>query len=245
MPGEIGPQLGAGNGADVYEYGAAAIKLYRDGAGRRQAFIEAAVLAIVADHDLPTPRVHQAGEFEGRWGLVMDRARGKPLASFTRGQPELVPEVIDEIVRLHLRMHERAEPRLPTLKARLKTRIAAAPLLTEERRGQLMAQLAGLPDGDRLCHGDFHPFNIIGLPGQLMVIDWLDATSGAPAADVCRSFLLMMSVVPELAENYVDLYAARSGLSRAEILAWLPFLAAARLTEGVTDEQEMLLRLAG
>ena len=240
----IGHLVGSGRIAEVFEYGDQVVKLYRDPAARSPAFIEAAILAIVSDHGLPTPAVHEVGHYAGRWGLVMDRAPGEPLARFAQGQPELVPEAVDEMVSLHLRMHEKPEARLPSLKARLANRIGRAPRLDAVLQQDLLEGLSALPDGDRLCHGDFHPFNIIGLPGQTMVIDWLDASTGHPAADICRSFVILMRAVPELAENYVDRYAALSGIAKADILAWLPFVAAARLTEGIAEEEAALLRFA-
>lgn len=241
----IGPLVGTGRVAEVFEYGDRVLKLYNDPQGHAAAFAEAAILAIVASHDLPAPGVHAVGRYAGRWGLVMDRADGEPLARFAQDQPEIVPDAIDEMVRLHLRMHERPEIRLPALKPRLADRIGRATQLAPELKARLVASLAGLPDGDRLCHGDFHPFNIVGLPGHTTVIDWLDATSGHPAADVCRSFVIMMPTVAELAENYLDRYAALSGIPRAEIIAWLPVIAAARLCEAVPGAEPALLRLAG
>jgi Ser/Thr protein kinase RdoA (MazF antagonist) len=243
MP-DIGPLIGSGRVAEVFEYGDRVAKLYRDPAARTPAFIEGALVAIVGDHGLPTPAVYAVGQYAGRWGLVMDRAPGEPLARFAQGQPELVPDAIVDMVSLHLRMHERPEPRLPSLKARLADRIGRATQLTAEHQQKLLAGLAAMPAGDRLCHGDFHPFNIIGMPGQTMIIDWLDASTGHPAADVCRSFVIMLRAVPELAENYVERYAALSGISREEIFAWLPFVAAARLAEGIAEDEEMLIRLA-
>lgn len=244
MTHDIGPLLGSGRVAEVFAYGEAVVKLYRDPEARAPAFVEAATLAIVGDHGVPTPKVHAVGRFAGRWGLVMDRAAGEPLARFTQGEPQLIPQALDEMVALHLRLHEKPEVRLPSLKARLANRIGRAGQLTASRRQELIEGLGAMPDGDRLCHGDFHPFNIIGLPGATMVIDWLDAASGAPAADVCRSFLIMLPAVPELAENYVDRYAALSGIGRESILGWLPYVAAARLSEGIAEDTAMLLRLA-
>lgn len=245
MNQSIGPLIGSGRVAQVFEYGAHVVKLYNDPAARTPAFTEAATLAIVAEHDLPTPRVHAVGQFAGRWGVVMDRALGEPLARFVQDQPEIVPRAVDEMVALHLRMHKQPELRLPSLKARLANRIGRATQLDVAQRQRLVARLAAMPEGDRLCHGDFHPFNIVGLPGDTMVIDWLDATTGHPAADVCRSFVIMMRAVTELAENYLDRYAALSGIPRQEIIAWLPLVAAARLCENIAEEEEGLLRLAG
>jgi Ser/Thr protein kinase RdoA (MazF antagonist) len=243
MP-EIGSLLGSGRVAETFAYGENALKLYREAGARAIAFAEAAVLAIVADHGLPTPAVLQAGNYAGRWGLVMSRAPGVALAKLVEADAGLVPAALATMVELHLAMHARVEPRLNPLKARLAPRIARAPGLDEPLRKRLLADLARLPDGDRLCHGDFHPFNIIGPPGSAMIVDWPDATSGPPAADACRSYLLMRPHIPQIAERYLDLYAERSGVGRTDILAWLPVLAAARLVENVAGEADWLLELA-
>lgn len=244
MSRAIGPLLGSGRIAEVFEYGEAAVKLYRDPASRTAAFMEAAVLAAVAEHGLPTPQVHEVGRYAGRWGLVMDRAPGEPFARVVQEDAEQLPAMLDEMVELHLRMHQRPEMRLPALKTRLINRIRRVASLDEGLRQSLLTRLAAMPDGERLCHGDYHPFNVVGVPGRAMVIDWVDATSGPAEADVCRSFLLMSTVVPELAEDYLERYARLSGCERTEIVAWMPFVAAARLTEGIVEEEATLLRLA-
>ena len=42
-----------------------------------------------------------------------------------------------------------------------------------------------------LCHGDFHLFNIIqDVKEDVYIIDWVDAVSGCPEADICRTYLL-------------------------------------------------------
>jgi Ser/Thr protein kinase RdoA (MazF antagonist) len=244
MP-EIGALLGSGNVAEAFEYGPHVLKLYRYPDARSAAFIEAATLSMLADHGLPTPRVHRVGLFEGRWGLVMDRAAGETLARFTAEGVELVPGGFEEMLRLHRRIHAEADPRLPALTARLRYRIARIEGIDQALRARLLARLAKLPDGDRLCHGDFHPFNIVGMPGSALVIDWLDAASGPPAADVARSYMLIAAAAEDFAEGYVAAYAQAAGIAPAEIMAWVPVVAAARLVHENADanERARLLRM--
>ena len=113
-------------------------------------------------------------------------------------------------------------------------------MLGESRQSILLTELAKMPDGDCLCHGDFHPYNIIGPVGREVLIDWLDASRGEPAADVCRSYVLLRSAAPEMASAYVDAYSQVSGKSCDAILNWLPFIAAARLVEGVPEVDELM-----
>jgi aminoglycoside phosphotransferase (APT) family kinase protein len=107
-----------------------------------------------------------------------------------------------------------------------------------------LARLQALPEGERLCHGDFHPFNILGPPSRPTLIDWLDASSGVPAADVCRSYILIGHSEPEIASTYVEAYIEVSGETRANIFEWLPIVAAARLAEDVPKEAARLREMA-
>lgn len=91
----------------------------------------------------------------------------------------------------------------------------------------------------------FHLLNFLGSPGGALIVDWLDACQGEPVADVCRSYVLMRRVAPELAASYVDAYIERDGESREQVFGWLPLVAAARLAEGVTDEVDALLDMVG
>lgn len=239
----IGPLLGAGKEAETYAYGEHVLKLYRRPEQRSVAFGEAAILAIVARHGLPSPAVFEAGQYGGRWGLVMARAPGEPLGHLAAADRALIPAALDAMVRLHVAVHACIESDLAALKPRLAARIARVSGI-EGHRDKLLAMLAALPDGNRLCHGDFHPLNLMGPPGALTIVDWPDATSGPPAADACRTYLLLLPHLPDLARSYLAAYVQASGIAATAILAWLPVLAAARISESVPNEEPLLRRLA-
>src|SRR5262245_55479689 len=102
-----------------------------------------------------------------------------------------VPRYLECMVRLHMRMHAHAAIQFASLNVRIAANIPATRRLDPRRKQELLDRIAEMPDGDRLCHGDFHPMNILGDPSQPIIIDWADARRGDPAADVCRSYLLM------------------------------------------------------
>ena len=131
------------------------------------------------------------------------------------------------------------------MKTRLASHIRQASTLSEPRQNTLLAELAAMPDGDRLCHGDFHPYNIMGPLGREVLIDWPNASQGDPTADVCRTYVLLRSVSSELASAYIDTYSQASGASRYAILKWLPFVAAARLVEGVPEVDDLMEMVVG
>jgi Ser/Thr protein kinase RdoA (MazF antagonist) len=145
---------------------------------------------------------------------------------------------------VHWWIHQIRDKPLMGLKQKLSGNIQRAGQLDLDDRDRLLSRLADLPDDDRLCHGDFHPGNIMGSIGSPFVVDWLDATSGPAEADACRTYLLTLHHAPQLASPYLSAYSNASGYPAKQILLWLPVIAAARLSEGVPDETSRLLALA-
>lgn len=235
---QIGRLLGQGKVAEVYEAGGDVLKLYRAGIGPEQAQREASILDAIGSTSLAVPRALGVMQHDGRWGLLMSRMHGRPLAE--RADIAGMAEVL---AGLHRQVHELAGTGLPLLVARLGDRIGRASGLTAIERARLIERLAALPQDDRLCHGDFHPFNIMVDGTEPAIIDWLDATSGPPAADVGRSYLLLLHNARELAEPYLDARLQGASFSRQIVADWLPVLAGARLAEDVPDETGRLLDL--
>jgi len=240
----LGCLIGAGKEAEIFEYGTAVVKLYRTGRPKRSAFREAAILALVESFALPVPEVQGVRRIGDRWGVIMSRAPASSFADAVRQQLGLLPAYLKEMALLHVRIHAHPGTQFPGAKPRLAADIAKAGILGRTRQDALLRRLTEMPDGDRLCHGDFHPLNILGPPGRAVIVDWPNASRGDPAADVCRSYVLIRHSAPEIASRYVDAYAAAGGTGRERVLAWLPFIAAARLAEGVADEEQELLNLA-
>ncbi|WFU11008.1 aminoglycoside phosphotransferase family protein [Rhizobium sp. CB3090] len=238
---ERGNLLGTGKEAEVYESGELVLKLYKAPSSKASAFREAAILAILGDLGVNAPRVQEVGEIEGRWGLTMTRAEGGTFGEAIALQPLKTPAYLDALAAMHRKIHEHSGVRLPSLKSRLSHNIERAGQLREIQRQHLLSGLRRLPEGGRLCHGDFHPWNVLGFLERAVTVDWLDACSGDPFADVCRSYVLMHHYDRGLAAAYVDAYAGINGRSRAAVLAWLPYVAAARLAEDVPDEVEGLM----
>jgi len=238
-----GRLLAVGNVAEVFEWGARVMKLYKSTAAKPAAFREAAIHAAVEAMALPVPKVWSVQEIGGRWGVVFDRANQASFAEQMLSNSGEVPRYLECMVRLHMRIHSHPGIQFADLKVRLADNIAVTSLLDERRKRDLLDRIAHMPDGDRLCHGDFHPMNILGDASQPVIIDWPDARRGDPAADVCRSYLLMKLHAAEIATTYLDIYCRTAGMSRQAVLSWLPCMAAAKLAEGVSRELDGLLKI--
>ena len=153
----LGRRLGSGKEAEVFELGEAVIKLYRPGVAKHTIFREAAALAQAEALGLPVPSVGNVRQVDGRWGMVMERVDDRSFAESMAAQPAGTAAHLQEMASLHGRIHACQAVFLGSLKARLEANIRRATALSEGQRHRVLDELAALPDGDRLCHGDAQP----------------------------------------------------------------------------------------
>jgi hypothetical protein len=247
-----GPRLGAGREAEVYAWGdTAVLKLYRPGFGGHHA--EAAALRSL---DRIAPRLLDVVDRDGRTGLVLERFDGPDMLTLLQRLPWRVPGLAGALATAHRAVHRVAAPAdLPDLHRVLATGIHDADL-PPHLRDFAMRVLDGLPDGDRLCHGDYHPGNVLLAADRTAVIDWASAARGVPEADHARTLLLLRWANPLpgtpllsraliaagrslLAHRYAQTYR-RGAPPLRQVDSWLLVHAAARLSEGIPAEHAML-----
>jgi aminoglycoside phosphotransferase (APT) family kinase protein len=125
-------------------------------------------------------------------------------------------------------------------------------------RDYALRVLDALPDGDRLCHGDYHPGNVLVAADRVAVIDWPNAALGVPEADRARTMLLLRWADPlpdtplvsralitvgrsMFAYGYARAYRDRSPQPLGQTASWLVVHTAARLAEGIEVEQDTLI----
>jgi aminoglycoside phosphotransferase (APT) family kinase protein len=167
------------------------------------------------------------------------------------------------LARVHLAMHGRAAPEgLPELHDLLRERITRAAPLPDDLRARALALLDELPRGDRICHGDLHPANMLGTWDDPVVIDWGDASAGDGTADVARTELLVRVGEPPpdapaairrlarlgrraLVDRYLADYRRGRPLDQGLLDRWRTVRAAARLAEDIPEEHPTLLRMVG
>lgn len=70
------------------------------------------------------------------------------------------------------------------------------------------------------------------------IIDWEDASKGDPAADTCMQHFYSIrrsaKINKECDEQYLQLFCEESGISREDVLAWLPVIAGVQIN--LTDD---------
>lgn len=253
--GALGALLGAGREAEVYAGGAdAVVKVYRPGYGGHGS--EEAALAALNGHGI-APRLLDVVDCDGRPGLVLERLDGADMLTLLQHQPWRVRTLARTLAAAHLAVHGVPAPAtLPDLREALAARIGGAILPLPLRQFALQV-LDGLPAGDRLCHGDYHPGNLLVGADRVGVIDWPGAARGVPEADHARTLLLLRWADPVpgtslmfrgliatgrsvLAHAYAQAYARGAGRPLQRVDSWLVVHVAARVSEGIEGEVSML-----
>ena len=185
-------KLGEGYEAEIFAWeDGKALRLFREGHERNVEAERIAIPAAIAG-GIPAPRIGEALTVAGREGTVMERVDGENLLDLVGRKPWFMTREAWETGKIHARLnalpapegiasaHERAREWIGNVE--VPPHLAA---LAEDT-------LAGLEGGDRFCHSDFHPGNLLLEPnGRRVVIDWGFCAAGPPEADVARSVALL------------------------------------------------------
>lgn len=161
---------------------------------------------------LPVPAVYEIVERGGRFGIIFEKVTGGSLVDQIKAKPLSFAYGARHLADLHARIHECQLPLgLESQKGYLQKAIEAAQSITDAERKAVLNYLQQLPEGDRLCHGDFHPDNILLSDRGPLIIDWLTGTRGDPAADVCRTLIILeTSFLPPQTPLYFRMFHAIS-----------------------------------
>jgi thiamine kinase len=167
------------------------LKLFRSGWSEVGAHYEADKAQAVYATGLPAPAACDVFQVNGRFGILYERISGIALTKVLQQKPWTLVSMARLLADLHLEMHQHRLPQLPSLRETLTGRIQGNADIPSEIRQVLLQTVAAQPDGRALCHGDFHPENILITDRGPVVLNWMDATRGNPLGDVARTTLLL------------------------------------------------------
>lgn len=233
------------------------LKLFRDWCPVDWVTSEARLGCAVHASGLNVPAVRKVVEVEGRHGIIYQRVDGPTMLQVFQKRPWRLVSSARLLAELHAGMHQKKVDGLPELEERLKSKIKSAKALPNDLRQAALDTLSRLPKGEQLCHGDFHPDNVVMTDNGPMIIDWPDAAQGHPLADVARTTLLIcignpggISPLARMALNtmrrwYHSIYTRRyfelSSEREQNLQTWLLPISAGRLSEEIPDERDKLL----
>jgi len=181
--------LGDGAEAEIFAWpDDRVVRLMRAGIGS-PALEQVAMRAVEGRVDIPTPG--ELVTIDGRLGLIMERIDGADFYSTLSRLPWASFHVFALMGRLHARLLSTpAPPELPDLHDYLRTQLEH-PSVPPAARVAALEALDTLPTARAVCHGDFHPGNLLSDGTRTVVIDWSNATRGNPQADIARTDLLL------------------------------------------------------
>ena len=248
-----------GRTAEVYAWREdAVLKLYYEWCPAYWSENEAKVAQAVVAADIPTPAALEIIEVNGRRGIVYERVTGISMLQDMNAQPWTSIRHARSLAELHAKINSLAVPGLFPYTAGLTNAVRNAPHLRDDMRASVLDLLPALPEGDRLCHGDFHPGNVMLTRNGPVVIDWMTACIGSPWADFARTSLLltigpkgagnqlnpiMRLVIQLFYRSYARRYLELMPDPQNEREKWMPVIAAARLEERIEPEREALIKM--
>jgi Ser/Thr protein kinase RdoA (MazF antagonist) len=236
------------------------LRLLRDAGGQQWLQREAAAMKTARDRGVRVPTVHSLTTVMGRPGLVMERIEGPDLLTLVGRRPWKVFWVGRVTGEMHARLHAATgSSKIPSLRETLREWIGSSDRMPRHLAEFALDILNGLPDGDRLCHGDFHPGNILMAGKTPVVIDWTNAKRGDAAGDVARSLVVLSIGEPPpgtstalrllthvgrrlLMSAYLRAYRRARPLDMELVERWVVAQAAARLAFDLIPEEERPLR---
>ena len=212
-------RIGEGNTADIFLIDdKKVLKLFKSGYSQDAVLKEYRNHCLVGELTDSVPRVYDFMEADGRYGYSMENVKGVSLASFMLRQQSFA-QAMERFVRIH--------------KDWLSMRCGRAVLYKDWMKNVLRGKAAdkalfdrieGLPDGDILCHGDFHPYNIlITEEDRHVVIDFANICRGPREYDIARTYFLLKSAKADM--PVAEIYLEKMEIPYIDIQAYVETLA--------------------
>lgn len=234
--------VGTGNTATIYEWGKGRVlKLFHKGYPKEFVENEFHNAMAIRNMNFVKPKAHEIISYEGKMGIVYDRVEGESLFDFVIKTGD-VHKCAEYMAKLHKKILQNKISNVSSYKEFLKFHLLNASTVNKDRVEDALKLIYNLPDGNTLCHGDFHPGNIIISGGNAIVIDFMNVCCGNFLYDVARTvFLVEYTPVPEGADNrkgilsfkktLADLYLLEMNVTRDMIADYLSVIILARKGE--------------
>jgi aminoglycoside phosphotransferase (APT) family kinase protein len=234
------------------------LKLYRDWCPADWVDYEARIAHAIHAAGIPSPAPGDIIEINGRRGLVYERLEGMSMLEDMNARPWRVLKHARSLAELHVQIHQQSITGLPSYKDRLEYDIRDNAHLSNELKTKALARLASFSHDEKVCHGDYHPGNVLITKNGPVVIDWMTASTGSPWTDVARTSLLLSigaraadkqvhpmirSAIRFFHRTYLNRYRALNPEPDNELPRWMPVIAAARLNENIMPERQALIKI--
>jgi Ser/Thr protein kinase RdoA (MazF antagonist) len=255
--------IGQGREAEVFECpDGRVLKLLRASRPRTGLALEIAALEAARFSGVSVPLVYEEVVIDGRTGLMMERLEGTDLLTTIGQKPWLVFRSGRLTGEIHARINAARGPEsLPAVKEVMNrglARLASSQPALADWAGRILARL---PDGGALCHGDFHPGQLMLSGDRYAAFDWSGAKRGDPLFDYARTRVVLSMGEPPpgtqltlkllakigrrvLISAYVRSYERNTTepIDQARVRDWENVNLAVRVIDEIPGERPRLLR---
>ena len=203
---------------------------------------------------LPVPKVYERVKYNDREGVIYERIEGPSLLNELARKPWKVVRYARLLANLHMQIHEvPAPPNLETQREWARGGIPGTNKLTKDLKENVLRLVDSMPSGNRLCHGDFHPGNIIVTLRGPVIIDWMTASKGEACGDVARTSIIVEAAqAPEgtpfrwllewvrklFLSTYIKTYFQLRPIEMNSYIAWRSIMAANFFVDVSLPEEE-------
>lgn len=234
--------IGVGNTAKVYEIeDNKVLKLFHTWNTKEAVEYEQHCTKVIESFNFLKPKVYDLVEVEGQLGLIYDKVEGISLLDWLFKDGDAVT-CATYMADLHKSILQNESLNVPDYKDVLRGYLLIATAQDQALQESMLQKLDKLEDGNNLCHGDFHPGNIILTKDGCYVIDFINICHGPRLYDISRTaFLMEQTPIPgnpieiesiqKLRKALTDNYLEKMDTSREEIQDYIELIQFVRKVE--------------
>lgn len=187
--------IAKGGEADVYDIGdGKVLRVLRNQNGRSFG-TEKELFPLLGKHHISVPTVYEYIETDDMIAITMQKISGISMLDQLRHHPFQIIHGIEKFAGMHahlLNIHSGGK--LYSIHDIVSRLTLQASFLDQKLIDFVWKLLKELPVSDCLCHGDFHPGNILIQDNTCYIIDWGAAYCGNYVSDIAHTYLLMTNV---------------------------------------------------
>lgn len=237
-----GKLIGVGNTAEIYEWqNDKVIKLFKSFYPKNSIEKEFINAQEISNYNFSKPKAYQIIEHENRFGIIYDKVQGVSLLSWLIETND-IETCARHMSKLHKKILKCKVSADNTNIISYKEFLYENIVHTQKLKGDILSALNLLPEGDTLCHGDFHPGNIFIDKGEEILIDFMNICKGHYLYDIARTIYLIeytpvpndvdnINVIKMLKRELGKTYLKELGIQRNEIEKFIDVIKVARLGE--------------
>lgn len=211
-------KIAEGNTAEIFEIDEKKVlKLFKAGYSKSTVQHEYDNYCMVSSVMENIPKLFEFVEENQRFGFIMEKVQGKSLASLMLDD-HTFGQAMEMFTTLHKNWLTKTMDGVISY-----TEWMLHMLYGKLNSGDLEDKIKNLPSGNILCHGDFHPYNIILTSERdFVIIDFANVCKAPKEYDVARTYFLLKQAAIE--KTVAEIYLKKMQMEYSDIRVYIEVL---------------------